>query len=83
MSWKLPDGTDYDISAATIALKVKGGFSLVPEADPENAKGRLIHFTKEHAATLSYRPEEYHVVITENGEDALLFAGKISAVGFA
>lgn len=56
--------------------------ALVPEVDPNNATGRLFHFTKEHAAALSYKPVGYKVVITQSGEDFTLFRGRISAEDF-
>lgn len=72
-----------DISGADIKFVVKSGFTLIPEIDPSNPLGRLLHFTEAHAAQLSSKAKPFMVTRTVDGIDQVLWRGEIVAVGFA
>jgi hypothetical protein len=81
MSWVDDAGVEIDISQADLRLIVDKGFTLLPDRDPGNAKGRLLHFTELHAQSLT-KPRDYILLLTQGSDNTVLMSGTISAVGF-
>lgn len=82
--WIDENNQPIDLSALTVAFIVKGGFTLVPGAHPENTRARLLHFTPDHAASLGNKAREYMVhAELSDGTEKVLWRGVIIAEGFA
>jgi hypothetical protein len=82
-SYKNKDGSVIDIATATLKFVVNNSFTLIPDPDPANATGRVLHFTEEHAARLGAMSRDYVLIMTVGTIDTPLFNGKIAASGFA
>lgn len=82
LSWFDDSGNEIDISNADIVLAVKNGFQITPDLNPDNPKGRLIHFTEAHAQSLGSNPKDYMILVTEGEDNTVLLRGTIKSVGW-
>jgi hypothetical protein len=83
LEWYDDAGAEIDISQADLRFIVDKGFTLVPIMNPGNSKGRLLHFTEQHAASLKSNTRDYMLLLTQGTDNTVLMRGKISATGFA
>lgn len=81
LSWVDDQGVEIDISQADLRFIVDKGFTLVPDRDPNEAKGRLLHFTELHAQSLT-KPRQYVLLLTQGSDNTVLLSGTIDATGF-
>ena len=81
--WFNDAGEEIDISTADLRFVVEKGFTLVPVLDPKNPKGRLLHFTEQHAISLGNYVSRYVILITDGEDETPLWEGTIKAAGFA
>lgn len=81
--WFNDAGEEIDISTADLRFVVEKGFTLVPDLDPQNPRGRLLHFNEQHAISLGNYVSRYVVLLSDGENDTPLWEGTIKAVGFA
>lgn len=78
------DGTAVDGSSDDLRFIVEeADIVIVPALDPNNPFGRLIHFTKAHAAALGSKTYEFILRFRVGDIDTVLWDGTIRATGMA